>query len=68
MQFAKRGARKIYVGKLPDRHAMKQEDINRLLVELALEGHTVTRLKGRSLRIRTCGRGGCLAGGAWHPL
>ncbi|TDL50866.1 uroporphyrinogen-III C-methyltransferase [Paenibacillus dendritiformis] len=46
MQYAKRGARKIYVGKLPDRHAMKQEDINRLLVELALEGHTVTRLKG----------------------
>ncbi|GAC41402.1 uroporphyrinogen-III synthase [Paenibacillus popilliae] len=46
MQYAKRGSRKIYVGKLPDRHAMKQEDINRLLVELALEGHAVTRLKG----------------------
>ncbi|MCE5170230.1 uroporphyrinogen-III C-methyltransferase [Paenibacillus profundus] len=46
LQFKKAGARKIYVGKLPDRHAMKQEDINQLLVDLALEGYTVTRLKG----------------------
>jgi len=37
---------KIYVGKLPDRHTMKQEEINKLLVELALAGKTVTRLKG----------------------
>lgn len=36
----------IYVGKLPDRHTMKQEDINQLLVDLALAGKTVTRLKG----------------------
>ncbi|MFB5678531.1 uroporphyrinogen-III C-methyltransferase [Paenibacillus terreus] len=42
----KPGAEKIYVGKLPDRHTMKQEDINRLLVDLALEGKTVVRLKG----------------------
>jgi uroporphyrinogen III methyltransferase/synthase len=42
----KPGAEKIYVGKLPDRHTMKQEEINRLLVELALQGKTVTRLKG----------------------
>lgn len=39
-------AEKIYVGKLSDRHTMKQEEINRLLVELALAGKTVTRLKG----------------------
>ncbi|MDR0267742.1 uroporphyrinogen-III C-methyltransferase [Paenibacillus sp.] len=38
--------RKIYVGKLPDRHTMKQEEINQLLVDLALEGNTVVRLKG----------------------
>ncbi|MBE9918115.1 uroporphyrinogen-III C-methyltransferase [Paenibacillus donghaensis] len=42
----KPGTRKIYVGKLPDRHTMKQEDINRLLVDLAMEGSTVVRLKG----------------------
>lgn len=39
-------AEKIYVGKLPDRHTMKQEEINQLLVDLALQGKTVTRLKG----------------------
>lgn len=42
----KPGTRKIYVGKLPDRHTMKQEEINQLLVDLALEGNTVVRLKG----------------------
>ena len=43
---AKPGAELIYVGKLPDRHTMKQEDINKLLVKLALQGKVVTRLKG----------------------
>jgi len=42
----KPGAEKVYVGKLPDRHTMKQEDINQLLVDLALQGKVVTRLKG----------------------
>ncbi|WP_248927432.1 uroporphyrinogen-III C-methyltransferase [Paenibacillus hamazuiensis] len=42
----KPGAEKIFVGKLPDKHMMKQEEINRLLVDLALQGKTVTRLKG----------------------
>lgn len=46
LRHMKEGARKIYVGKLPDRHTMKQEEINQLLVDLALEGHAVTRLKG----------------------
>ncbi|MFC0212625.1 uroporphyrinogen-III C-methyltransferase [Paenibacillus chartarius] len=40
------GAKLVYVGKTKDKHMMKQEDINRLLAELALEGHTVARLKG----------------------
>ncbi|MFC5402101.1 uroporphyrinogen-III C-methyltransferase [Cohnella soli] len=39
-------AERIYVGKLPDRHTMKQEEINRLLVKLALQGKDVVRLKG----------------------
>ncbi|MFC4808988.1 uroporphyrinogen-III C-methyltransferase [Paenibacillus sp. GCM10023250] len=46
LRHLKPGAEKVYVGKLPDRHTMKQEDINRLLVDLALEGKVVTRLKG----------------------
>ncbi|WP_245595965.1 uroporphyrinogen-III C-methyltransferase [Paenibacillus taiwanensis] len=46
IQMAKPGAVKIYVGKLPDRHAMRQEQINQLLVDLALEGKRVIRLKG----------------------
>lgn len=36
----------IYCGKLPDRHTLTQEEINQLLVEKALEGKVVTRLKG----------------------
>ena len=41
LQHAPPHARVFYVGKRPERHTMKQEDINRLLVELALEGYTV---------------------------
>lgn len=46
LRFAPPNVKRVYVGKLPDRHTMKQEDINQLLVDLALEGHIVTRLKG----------------------
>ncbi|MEF2968007.1 uroporphyrinogen-III C-methyltransferase [Paenibacillus sp. M1] len=46
LKKAKRGAEKIYVGKTTDRHTMKQEEINQLLVDLALTGKTVVRLKG----------------------
>ncbi|GAB6991420.1 uroporphyrinogen-III C-methyltransferase [Paenibacillus pini] len=46
LKAMKPGAEKIYVGKLPDRHTMKQEDINQLLVDLALQGNIVVRLKG----------------------
>lgn len=37
---------KIYVGKRAGSHSMKQEEINRLLVELAGKGYSVVRLKG----------------------
>jgi uroporphyrinogen III methyltransferase/synthase len=43
---AKPGTEKIFVGKLPDKHMLKQEEINQLLVDLALQGKVVTRLKG----------------------
>ncbi|MDQ8737415.1 uroporphyrinogen-III C-methyltransferase [Paenibacillus sp. LHD-38] len=46
LRYVKPGTERIYVGKLPDRHTMKQEEINQLLVDLALQGKIVTRLKG----------------------
>ena len=39
-------AEKIYVGKERDHHTVRQEKINELLVQRALEGFTVVRLKG----------------------
>lgn len=39
-------AEQLYVGKLPDRHALSQEEINDLLVARAREGHAVVRFKG----------------------
>ncbi|UQZ86730.1 Uroporphyrinogen-III C-methyltransferase [Paenibacillus konkukensis] len=46
LKHMKPGAEKIFVGKLPDKHMMKQGEINQLLVDLALQGKVVTRLKG----------------------
>jgi len=56
LMHVKPGAERIYVGKLPDRHTMKQEEINRILVEQALQGKIVTRLKGGDPTV--FGRGG----------
>lgn len=39
-------AERVYVGKLPDRHALAQEEINALLVAKASAGHAVVRWKG----------------------
>lgn len=49
-------ARQIYVGKKAAKHTLKQEEINRLLVDLANEGLAVVRLKGGDPFI--FGRGG----------
>jgi uroporphyrinogen III methyltransferase / synthase len=47
LQYAKPGAELIYVGKKPgDDQAMRQEEINALLVDLGRGGKTVVRLKG----------------------
>jgi uroporphyrinogen III methyltransferase / synthase len=43
---ARPDAEKVYVGKAPGCHGRKQADISRLLVERALAGKTVCRLKG----------------------
>ena len=46
LAYAPEDAEMIYVGKASSNHTMKQEDINQLLVDKALEGKTVVRLKG----------------------
>lgn len=56
LKHAKEEAELIYVGKLPDRHTLAQEEINDLLAEKAKEGKIVTRLKGGDPFI--FGRGG----------
>jgi len=49
-------ARLVYVGKIGGRHNIAQEDLNQILVEEALKGNTVARLKGGDPFI--FGRGG----------
>ena len=57
LAHAKPGAEMIYVGKKPgDDQAMKQEEINRVLIELGRAGKTAVRLKGGDPYI--FGRGG----------
>jgi len=46
LELAPTGAERIYVGKQPGGHAMKQHEIGAVLVEQALLGRTVVRLKG----------------------
>jgi uroporphyrin-III C-methyltransferase/precorrin-2 dehydrogenase/sirohydrochlorin ferrochelatase len=56
LDMTRRDARRVYVGKERNNHAMRQEDINRLLADLAKEGKRVVRLKGGDPFI--FGRGG----------
>ena len=46
LNFASENAEKIYVGKAPGQHTMKQEEISQLLVDLAKRFDNVVRLKG----------------------
>jgi uroporphyrinogen III methyltransferase/synthase len=46
LAMANRSAKKVYVGKEADHHALTQDKINILLAEEALAGNTVVRLKG----------------------
>jgi uroporphyrinogen III methyltransferase/synthase len=46
LNYARRDSQKIYVGKEPTKHRFPQDEINKLLLEYALMGKTVVRLKG----------------------
>lgn len=56
LDFVPPGAERIYAGKRRNEHTLRQEQINSLLVKLAVEGKQVARLKGGDPFI--FGRGG----------
>ncbi|GEN33906.1 MULTISPECIES: uroporphyrinogen-III C-methyltransferase [Aneurinibacillus] len=71
LDYAKQEAERIYCGKQADHHSLPQSEINRIIVEKALEGKEVVRLKGGDPFV--FGRGGeeaeaCLAAGLSYEV
>jgi len=56
LDLVRRDAKRMFAGKERNNHTMRQEEINRLLADLAKAGHRVVRLKGGDPFI--FGRGG----------
>lgn len=46
LEFVPKDCKKIYVGKQCGYHSKNQEEINQTIVEMALKGYTIARLKG----------------------
>ncbi len=46
LNLVRRDANRIYVGKMKDEHAVRQEDIGKMMVRYAKDGKRVLRLKG----------------------
>lgn len=56
LEYAKKNAEIIYVGKMGGKHTLPQEDINKLIIKKAKKGKVIARLKGGDPFI--FGRGG----------
>lgn len=56
LDFSRRDANKIYVGKSANKHSISQDKLNNFMIHLALQGNNVVRLKGGDPFI--FGRGG----------
>ncbi|MGB7452517.1 MAG: siroheme synthase CysG [Lysobacterales bacterium] len=46
LNLVRRDARRVYVGKLKNNHTVSQEEISKMLIDLAKQGKRVLRLKG----------------------